>query len=43
MSRKRHKAEEIVYRPRLMGHRLGAYAASAAVENWSSRTALGDL
>ncbi len=32
-----------VYRPRLMGHRLGAYAASAAMESWSSRMALGGL
>jgi hypothetical protein len=26
-----------------LGHRLEAYAASAAVESWSSRTALGGL
>ena len=26
-----------LYRPRFLGHRLGAYAASAAVESWSSR------
>ena len=32
-----------VYRPRLMGHRVAAYAARAAVEIWSCRTALGGL
>ncbi len=32
-----------VYRPRLMGHRVAAYAARAAVESRSWRTALGGL
>ncbi len=30
-----------VYRPRLVGHLVAAYAARAAVESWSCRTALG--
>ena len=34
---------ENLYRPRLMGHRVAAYAARAAVEIWSCRTALGGL
>ncbi len=32
-----------LYRPRLLRHRAAAYAASAAVESWSCRTALGGL
>ncbi len=32
-----------LYRPRLMGHRVAAYAARAAVESRSCRTALGGL
>ena len=32
-----------LYRPRLVGHRVAAYAARAAVESWSCRTALGGL
>jgi peptide/nickel transport system substrate-binding protein len=32
-----------VYRPRLVRHRAVAYAARAAVESWSCRTALGGL
>ena len=34
---------EEVYRPRLMGHLVAAYAARAAVESWSCRMALGGL
>src|SRR4028119_1838731 len=33
----------IVYRPRLVGHLVPAYAARAAVESWSCRMALGGL
>ena len=37
-------AEKVaVYRPRLVRHRVAAYAASAAVESRSRRTALGGL
>ena len=32
-----------VYRPRFVGHRIAAYAARAAVESWSWRTAFGGL
>ena len=32
-----------MYRPRLVGHLVAAYAARAAVESWSCRTALGGL
>ena len=31
----------LVYRPRFLRHRIGAYAASAAMESWASRMALG--
>ncbi len=34
---------ELVYRPRLVGHLVAAYAARAAVESWSWRTASGGL
>jgi hypothetical protein len=37
------RREEVVYRPRLMGHRAGPYAARAAVESWSRLTASGGL
>ncbi len=33
----------LLYRPRMPRHRAAAYAASAAVESWSRRTALGGL
>ena len=32
-----------LYRPRLVGHLVAAYAARAAVESWSCRMALGGL
>ena len=32
-----------VYRPRLVGHRFGAYAARATAESCSSRIAAGGL
>ncbi len=39
--RQQRRPEEGVYRPRLVRHRVAAYAARAAVESWSCRTALG--
>jgi hypothetical protein len=36
-------SSEVMYRPRLVGHRFRAYAAVAAVESCSWRTALGGL
>jgi hypothetical protein len=34
---------QAVYRPRFLGHRIGAYAARAAGESCSSLTAAGGL
>ena len=36
-----HEKAQAVYRPRFLRHRIGAYAASAAMESWASRMALG--
>jgi hypothetical protein len=33
----------LLYRPQMMGHRDGAYAATVAVDSWSCRTTIGGL